>query len=300
MEDISIENLDQKLMISDNDTEAALLSYLWYVVQKVPVEDYLKDADKDENVSSTLDYLRLYCFVPFFIRASDIVWDYDTDRIYSFIDYIKEKVLDDNIIKPYTLNVIKNCLQEQGLIELSDFDISAEEDEDFYNHEKWDFFKQISYRFEVRDYLKSVGLNALTMLFSNITNSEDTQNLANSIYSTKNEPEASSSESSSSEDNCSQSRKEFYASLSGEETDPFDAEPDELDEYDEFELSHQDFARDEDSYDTDEEEDEEYEHKFASMDDFIEFIIQHADELIPLAPTFTQCHLYEFIKGDSD
>lgn len=300
MEDISIENLDQKLMISDNDTEAALLSYLWYVVQKVPVEDYLKDADKDENVSSTLDYLRLYCFVPFFIRASDIVWDYDTDRIYSFIDYIKEKVLDDNIIKPYTINVIKNCLQEQGLIELSDFDISAEEDEDFYNHEKWDFFKQISYRFEVRDYLKSVGLNALTMLFSNITNSEDTQNLANSLYAPQNEPEASSSESSSAKDHRSESREELYSSLSGEETDPFDAEPDELDEYDEFELSHQDLELDEDSYGTDEEEDEEYEHKFASLDDFIEFIIQHADELIPLAPNFTQCHLYEFIKGDSD
>ncbi len=300
MKMIDIEKLNRDLMISDNDTEAAVLSYLWDVVQNVPVEDYLKEADKDDNVSSTLTYLRLYCFVPFFIRASDIVWDYDGDRTYSFIDDLREKIVDDDFIKPYTLNVIKKSLQKQGLTELSDFDLSPEEDEDFYNNEKWDYFCQLSYCFDVRDYLKSVGINALTILFSNITDSDDAQNLANSIYAPQNEPEASS-ESSSSEDNCSQSREEFYASLSGEETDPFDAEPDELDEFDEFELSHQDLELDEDSYDTDdEEEDEEYEHEFASQDEFVEFLVEHADELIPMAPTFTQCHLYEFINGDSD
>ena len=305
MYQIDINELDRDFMITESDTEAAVLDYLWDVVQNVPVEDYLKEeAEKDNNVSTTLTLLRLAVFAPFFIRASDIVWDYDSGygRTDSFYDNLREIITDDDLIKPYTLNVIKNCIQKQGLTDLSDFDVSEEEDEDFYNNEKWDFFIQLSYCFGVRDYLKSVSINALTILFSNINDTDDAQNLANRIYDPKNAQEASSSESSSAKDHRSESREELYSSLSGKETDPFDAEPDELDEFDEFELTHQDLDLDEDSYDTDDEEEdeEEYKHEFASSNDFVEFLVQHADELIPMAPTFTQCHLYEFINGDSD
>ena len=298
MKMIDIEKLNRDLMISDNDTEAAVLSYLWDVVQNVPVEDYLKEADKDENVSTTLAYLRLYCFVPFFIRASDIVWDYDGDRTYSFIDDLKEKVVADDFIKPYTLNVIKNCLQKQGLTELSDFDLSPEEDEDFYNNEKWDYFCQLSYCFDIRDYLKSVGINALTILFSNITDSDDAQKLANRIYAFQNQPESGSSESSSSEDSCSEYIEEAGSSISLETIDQYEEGRDEpfLNG-----MSNDDPDFDEESDDPDDEdEDEEYEHEFASQDEFVEFLVEHADELIPLSPTFTQCHLYEFLNGDCD
>ena len=183
MHQIDIQNLDHKYMITESETEAAVFTYLWDIVQNVPVEDYLKDADKDENVSITLSYLRLASFVPFFLRASDIVWDFDDggDRTYSFNDNLRQLVIDDEVIKPYTLNVIKNCLQNQGLINLSDFDAPID-DEYFYNDEKWSFFNDLANCFNVRNYLKTLHINDLTVLFSSITDNEDAQNLANRLY----------------------------------------------------------------------------------------------------------------------
>lgn len=180
---LDIDKIDSKFMLTENSTENAVLSYLWDIIQNVPVEEYLQEAAKDANVSTTLAYLRLSLFVPFFLRASDIVWEFDDggDRTYSFNDYFKLLIVDDEQIKPYTLNVIKNCLQKQNLINLSDFDVSIE-DEDFYNEEKWSFFNELAYCFSVQNYLKSVHINTLTVLFSNITDTEDAQNLANSIY----------------------------------------------------------------------------------------------------------------------
>lgn len=45
---------------------------------------------------------------------------------------------------------------------------------------------------------------------------------------------------------------------------------------------------------------EDYEHEFDSQEDFLEFLVQHADELIPKAPTSIQCHLYSYLNGDCD
>ena len=184
MYQIDIQKLDHKYMITEGETEAAVFTYLWDIVQNVPVEDYLKDADKDENVSITLSYLRLASFVPFFLRASDIVWDFDDggDRTYSFNDNLRQLVIDDEVIKPYTLNVIKNCLQNQGLINLSDFDAPID-DEYFYNDEKWSFFKDLADCFSSQKYLKSLHINDLTVLFSSITDTEEAQNLANHLFS---------------------------------------------------------------------------------------------------------------------
>jgi hypothetical protein len=248
MYQLDIQKIDSNFSLTDSKTEAAVLHYLWNVVQNIPVEDYLKDAAQDENVSTTLAYLRLAAFVPFFLGASDIVWEYDdgSDRIYSFYDNLKERVIDDTLILPHTLNVIKNCLQKKGLINKSDFDGTIE-DKDVYEHEKWSFFCDLADGFSVRKYLiKSVGINTLTMLFSNIGNSTDAQNLADSIYA----PETADDDIEDEDDD------DFY--------------------------------------------DEDYRHEFESPDDFVEFLVEHTDELIPIAPTYIQCHLYSFLNGDSD
>ena len=313
-------------MITDGETEAAVFSYLWDIVQNVPVEDYLKDADKDENVSSTLAYLRLATFVPYFLRASDIVWDFDDggDRTYSFNDSLRELVIDDELIKPYTLNIIKNCLQKQGLINLSDFDAPID-DEYFYNDEKWSFFKDLADCFSVRKYLKSIHINDLTVLFSNICDNEDAQNLANSVYAPGNMLNAEGKESSNSIDNQMDYEpnedlvftEEDDQSFLGLDLNEFPLSQDDLDFMDESQdsessdsvdggiepdaesttdKSHDDVDQ---SYES-ECEDEYYVHEFDSQDDFVEFVVQHSDELFPKAPTSIQCHLYSFLNGDCD
>lgn len=313
-------------MITDGETEAAVFSYLWDIVQNVPVEDYLKDADNDDNVSTTLAYLRLATFVPYFLRASDIVWDFDDggDRTYSFNDSLRELVIDDEQIKPYTLNIIKNSLQKQGLINLSDFDAPID-DEYFYNDEKWSFFKDLADCFSVRKYLKSIHINDLTVLFSNICDNEDAQNLANSVYAPGNMLNAEEKESSNSIDNQMDYEpnedlvftEEDDQSFLGLDLDEFPLSQDDLDFMDESQdsessdsvdggiepdaesttdKSHDDVDQ---SYES-ECEDEYYVHEFDSQDDFVEFVVQHSDELFPKAPTSIQCHLYSFLNGDCD
>ena len=326
MYQIDIQKLDHKFMITDGETEAAVFSYLWDIIQNVPVEDYLKDADNDDNVSTTLAYLRLATFVPYFLRASDIVWDFDDggDRTYSFNDSLRELVIDDELIKPYTLNIIKNCLQKQGLINLSDFDAPID-DEYFYNDEKWSFFKDLADCFSVRKYLKSIHINDLTVLFSNICDNEDAQNLANSVYAPGNMLNAEEKESSNSIDNQMDYEpnedlvftEEDDQSFLCLDLDEFPLSQDDLDFMDESQdsessdsvdggiepdaesttdKSHDDVDQ---SYES-ECEDEYYVHEFDSQDDFVEFVVQHSDELFPKAPTSIQCHLYSFLNGDCD
>lgn len=280
MIDLNIDELDRKLMITESDFERAVLKYLWNYVVNAPVEDYLKDAEKDENVSTTLTYLRFAVFIPYFLRASDIVWDYDEggDRTYSFKDYFKQLVIDDELIKPYTLNIIKNCLEKEGLINLDDFDAPID-DEYFYNDEKWFYFNDLAECFNVRNYLKSLHINDLTVLFSSITDTADAQNLANMLYA--NEAKTQSD------------KQEIISSTEERYFDP------DLGEYIELSNDDLDFNDEEDEED-DDDYPEEYEHEFASDDEFVEFIAQHTNELFPSSPTYTQCHLYSYLNGDCD
>ena len=326
MYQIDIQKLDHKYMITEGETEAAVFTYLWDIVQNVPVEDYLEEVEKNVDVSKTLAYLRLASFVPFFLRASDIVWDFDDggDRTYSFNDNLRELVIDDEAIKPYTLNVIKNCLQKQGMINLSDFDAPID-DEYFYNDEKWSFFKDLADCFSVRKYLKSLHINDLTVLFSNICDNEDAQNLANSVYAPGNMLDAEENEPSNSIDNhmdydpnedlvFPEEDEQFFLDC---DLDELPLSQDDLDFSDESQDSEYSESVDsgvepdaestsdklqdsvDESYESDY-EDEDYVHEFDSQDDFVEFVVQHSDELFPKAPTYIQCHLYSYLNGDCD
>ncbi|SFS33061.1 hypothetical protein SAMN02910357_00177 [Succinivibrio dextrinosolvens] len=326
MQELDINKIDRQFMLTENSTENAVLNYLWNIIQNVPVEDYLQEAATDENVSNTLAYLRLACFIPFFLRASDIVWDFDDggDRAYSFNDNLRELVLDDELINPYTLNIIKNCLQNKGLINLSDFDALID-DEYFYNDEKWSFFKALADCFSVRKYLKSLHINDLTVLFSNICDNEDAQNLANSVYAPGNMLDAEENNSSNSIDNHMDYdinedlvfTKEDEPAFLDCDLDELPLSQDDLDFTDESEESESSNSVDggiepdaestthkshddvDQSYES-ECEDEYYVHEFDSQDDFVEFVVQHSDELFPKAPTSIQCHLYSFLNGDCD
>jgi len=280
MIDLNIDELDRKLMITESDFERAVLKYLWNYVVNAPVEDYLKNAENDENVSTTLTYLRFAVFIPYFLRASDIVWDYDEggDRTYSFKDYFKQLVIDDELIKPYTLNIIKNCLEKEGLINLDDFDAPID-DEHFYNKEKWSFFNDLADCFNVVNYLTSLHINDLTVLFSSITDTADAQNLANMLYA--NEAKTQSD------------KQEIISSTEERYFDP------DLGEYIELSNDEPDFNDEEDEED-DDDYPEEYEHEFASDDEFVEFIALHTNELFPSSPTYIQCHLYSYLNGDCD
>lgn len=326
MQELDINKIDRQFMLTENSTENAVLNYLWNIIQNVPVEDYLQEAATDENVSNTLAYLRLASFVPFFLRASDIVWDFDDggDRTYSFNDNLRELVIDDKVIKPYTLNIIKNCLQKQGLINLSDFDAPID-DEYFYNDEKWSFFKDLADCFSARKYLKSLHINDLTVLFSNICYTEDAQNLANSVYAPGNMLDAEENESPNSIDNNMDyvpnedlvfTEKDEHAFLDPD-LDELPLSQDDLDFTNESQASESSDSVDggiepyaesttdkshdavDESYESDY-EDEYYVHEFDSQDDFVEFVMQHSDELFPKAPTSIQCHLYSFLNGDCD
>ena len=326
MQELDINKIDRQFMLTENSTENAVLNYLWNIIQNVPVEDYLQEAATDENVSNTLAYLRLASFVPFFLRASDIVWDFDDggDRTYSFNDNLRELVIDDKVIKPYTLNIIKNCLQKQGLINLSDFDAPID-DEYFYNDEKWSFFKDLADCFSARKYLKSLHINDLTVLFSNICYTEDAQNLANSVYAPGNMLDAEENESSNPIDNQMDYdtnedlvfTEEDGKAFLGLDLDELPLSQDDLDFTNESQASESSDSVDggiepyaesttdkshdavDESYESDY-EDEYYVHEFDSQDDFVEFVMQHSDELFPKAPTSIQCHLYSFLNGDCD
>lgn len=54
MYQIDIQEINQDFMLTESDTEAAVLDYLWEIVQSNPVEDYLQDAAKDDNISTTI------------------------------------------------------------------------------------------------------------------------------------------------------------------------------------------------------------------------------------------------------
>lgn len=275
MIDLNIDELDRELMITQSDFERAVLKYLWNYVVNAPVEDYLKDAEKDENVSTTLTYLRFAVFIPYFLRASDIVWDYDDggSRTYSFKDEFQKLVIDDELIKPYTLNIIKKCLEKAGLINLDDFDAPID-DEDSYNEDKWFYFNDLANCFNVRNYLKSLHINDLTVLFSSITNTADAQNLANMLYAN--------------EDKSQSDKQELISSTVKRYFDP------DLGKYIELSNDELDFNDEDDDYP------EEYEHEFASNDEFVEFIAQHNNELFPSSPTGIQSHLYLYLNGDCD
>lgn len=300
MKGINIEQLDRYCLISDNETEKAVLNYLWNVIDKAPFENYFNVVSMDRYACNILKYLKLACFISFFIRASDIVWNYDEpdpDRSYSFREYLEKKISDDEEINPYYLNVIRDCLQYHGLIELPDFNIKDYQreievngkieyrlDDHAYKVGKYAYFMELKKCFSVHDYLKSLHINTLTVLFSNIVDSEAAHGLANSLFAPTNKSEEDESKKNYPEEGTIDAEIEEAMEFSNEY----------LDFIDEAEHSEED----EDNYDDDDYL-EDYEHEFTSADDFVEFLVKHADELLPSA-TYSMVDLYSFLNGDMD